>query len=251
MKNLTHSAPITPGGKAMKSKTVCESCGFDWHAAVGEVADHFAVCGRCGTFMPRTARIVRGYLSLLGISRSLPNAVRLIRKGELVAAVRDASITLEETVRRKTNLSARGVELMDRAFGFEYDRAARRVTRRPKIRLNNLRTETKRNEQDGLRLIAMGLMRGARNIFAHSSGTSKFYHCLNIVTTVEWVLNHIASSDGTVAEDRSMLRLSIPKIHRTHDISQRDSSPTDRTVTVHCNSCNVDFVARWRAVVQD
>jgi hypothetical protein len=201
--------------------------------------------------LPGTATVVEDYLKLLGISQNLPDATRLGTKSELVAAVRDATVTLEETVRRRSKLSARGADLMDKALSFEYDRATRRLTRRPRIRLNSLKTETKRNEQDGIRLIAMGLMRGARNIFAHSSGSGKFYHCLNIVTVAEWVLRQIVGDGGTVAEDRTMFKLIIPKLHRTHDVEEVRASPSDEVTAVRCRTCNVEFAARWRPVITD
>lgn len=197
--------------------------------------------------MPATAHLVADYLNLLGIPDTLPDAARLVTKSELVAAVRDATVTLEAIVRSKSQFSTRGADLMDQAFSFEYDRATKRVTRPPPIRLNNLRTETKRNEQNGLRLIAMGLMRGARNTFAHSDGTRKFYHCLNIITVTEWIIRQIEGTIGTVAESRTMFRPVIPRAHRGHEFDDPGFSPT--VVGVHCKTCDVEFTTRWRPLI--
>lgn len=238
----------------MAKDIVCEGCAFNYSKRLGArvpVVKTFNACPYCGVFMPWTRRTVSNYFKLLGVARTLPDVAPLVEKSELVAAVRDATITLEELVRRKSGLTARGADLMDQAFRFEYDRATNRIIRMPKIRLNNLQTETKRNEQDGIRLLAMGLMRGVRNIFAHSGGTRKFYYCLNILTTVDLICRQIIGDDGTIAEDRTTFRVMIPKEHRGHTYGELQRYSRGRTANFYCNDCAQNFRARLQVVIHD
>lgn len=210
----------------------------------------FNVCPFCGAFMPWTRRIVCKYLALSSIARILPNASRLLAKSEVVAAVREATIALEELVRQKSRLKARGADLMDRAFRFEYDRATNRI-HMPGIKLNNLRTEAKRNEQDGIRLLAMGLMRGVRNIFAHSRGTTALFYSLHTVAMVALIYHQIEGSEGTIAEDRTIFKPMIPKEHRGHIYQELYDKRHNRTAHFYCKDCAQHFSARLRLVIRN
>ncbi len=80
---------------------------------------------------------------------------------------------------------------MANAFSFKFDFPNNKVTRIPKIQINDLDSISKRNEQDGVRFVAMGLMQGVRNIFMHSKGTEKLFYCLQTIIIVDWIFKQI------------------------------------------------------------
>ncbi len=113
-------------------------------------------------------------------------------KSEPEAAVREAVVTLETTVKEISGLvDLTGADLMAKAFSFKFDSQSNKVTGPPKIQLNDLDSVSKRNEQDGVKFVAMGLMQGVRNIFMHSKGTRKLFYCLQTIMTVDWILKQI------------------------------------------------------------
>jgi hypothetical protein len=185
------------------------------------------------------------------VNKRLSSAARLAMKGETSAAVREATVTLETMVRKKSKLNAIGLNLMNQAFSFEYDPKGNNVIRFPLIQLNNLSTETKRNEQDGMRLLTMGIMRGVRNIFAHSHGTSKFYYCLNIITTIDMLLEQILGEYSTIAEDRTNFRIKIPKKHAGHEYREITRPLSKRISSIYCEICSIAFNAKWEVIISD
>ncbi len=235
----------------MNEAIICEDCGFNWSEVIGDIAESFNGCGKCGAFMPRTKKIIQDYFGLMLIDNRLSGAVRLAMKGETTAAVREATVTLETVVRKKSGLNAIGANLMDQAFSFEYDRKNNLITRLPLIQLNNLSNETKRNEQDGMRLITMGVMRGVRNIFAHSNATSKFYYCLNIITTVDMLIEQILGEYGTIAEDRTNFKIEVPDEHIKHNYGEISSPPGKRITSFYCETCSLAFNVKWEVVISD
>jgi len=50
---------------------------------------------------------------------------------------------------------------------------------------------SKRNEQAGIQFVAMGLMQGVRNVFMHSKGTEKLFYCIQVITTIDFLLKQI------------------------------------------------------------
>lgn len=245
---------IGKAGINMSTEVVCGSCSFNytksWPPQLATLAQTFNICAHCGALMPWTLDAVTKYYELVGVQRTLPIAARLVTKSEFVAAIRESTVSLEELVRRSASLNARGADLMDQAFRFEYDRAAKRVVRVPHIQINNLRTESKRSEQDGIRLLAMGVMRGVRNIFAHGSEGTKLSHSLNIITTVCFIMDQIIGSDGTVAEDRSIFRTVIPLDHDGHSYSLGAFQGRGMR-RAFCNDCKQEFCAESQPITRD
>jgi uncharacterized protein (TIGR02391 family) len=129
--------------------------------------------------------LVEGYFRLIGLDKRLPKAFRLALESDFNSAVRDALVTFEELVRSKASLSDHGAALVEKAFSFDYDRSANTINKPPLIALNNLSTESKRNEQDGFRFLAMGFMRGIRNVFAHTDVHASFERSLELLTMVD------------------------------------------------------------------
>jgi uncharacterized protein (TIGR02391 family) len=112
----------------------------------------------------------------------IEDAIRQYLKGEYVSAARTATIILENEVKKLIGDDTKfGVDLVTSAFSFNYDEATKTITRDPLIKINNLDTKTKRNEQEGMKFLCMGLMTGCRNVFAHSSGHASPADCLSLI----------------------------------------------------------------------
>lgn len=240
--------------KNEKQQVICEQCQCNWSELLGEyeeIARSFNVCGKCGAFLPHTKQVVERYFDLMLVNHRLSGAVRLALKGETASAVREATVMLETVVKKKSGLNAIGVNLMDQAFSFDFDRRTNSITRPPLIQLNNLSTESKRNEQDGIRLLTMGVMRGIRNIFAHTKGTSKFYYCLNIITTIDMLIEQIKGEYGTIAEARDTFDIKIPDEHVNHDFREINSSSKKRVSSYFCETCSIAFNAKWEVIIED
>jgi len=157
----------------------------------------FNVCPKCGHLYPNCIEILKNYFRIIQLSEKLAKATMLLFKSETTAAVREAIVILESTIRDKSELKDLiGADLIAKAFSFKTDSQTKNIIEEPKIKINDLSTITKRNEQDGIKFIAMGLMQGMRNIFMHSKGTEKLFYCIQVITTVDLLLKHI---DGWAA----------------------------------------------------
>ena|SRR3989339_1470905 len=152
----------------------------------------FNCCPGCGNLMPDTIEYISNYFRIIQLTEPLNKAKDMMLKSESVAAVREALVTFESIVKEKSGFSdLMGSDLMAKAFSFKYDTQTNSITQEPKIKINSLSNITERNEQDGIRFLAMGLMQGIRNIYMHTKGTEKLYYCLQIITTVDLLLKQI------------------------------------------------------------
>ncbi len=87
----------------------------------------------------------------------LPECRDLFEKGHANEAARKALEKFESTVKGVSGLGATGRNLMETAFDLQ----------RPIIKLNPLLTREERNEQEGFKLISMGIMAWWRNNLSH------------------------------------------------------------------------------------
>jgi len=93
---------------------------------------------------------------------------RLFKDGHYAQAIFEAYKALNNYVKRKSNRrDFDGKDLMAKVFGFNYDRATGQIKRQPLLHLNELRSQSERDEQDGFKLLFMGSMQGIRNPKAH------------------------------------------------------------------------------------
>ena len=152
----------------------------------------FNLCPTCGALLPVTLEKISSFFKLIQLSSELDRASKLTLKGETVASIREALVVFETAVRSKSGLQAHtGPDLMAKAFSFEVDSKDGSVTRQPKIALNNLGSLSERNEQEGVKLMAMGLMQGVRNIYMHTAGDERLFLGLQILATVDLLLKRI------------------------------------------------------------
>jgi len=63
------------------------------------------------------------------------------------------------------------------------------ITKQPLIAINGLKTDSERNEQDGLRYMLMGFFRGYRNIYQHNNVGSGVSNVLSIVIEASFILS--------------------------------------------------------------
>jgi hypothetical protein len=147
-----------------------------------------------------------------------------------------------------------GVQLMEEAFSFEFDNKTKMVTRPPRIQLNSLGSLTKRNEQDGIKLLAMGAMKGIRNIFAHSSHGSNYYYSISSLLVVDFLIATIQGEDGTLAESRTFYKSrSIPKGHSNHRYALKRRERNDKGLVdvYYCETCSKEFKVRHPLIIRD
>lgn len=129
----------------------------------------FAYCPICGSLMPYSLDKVKSFFSVYHIHPSLDRALNLIYKSEFEAASREAFVVVESTLRKKSGLDLHGFDLATKALSFEFDIKTGNLKREPLIHINDLRNESDRNEQDGIRYMLMGFFQGPRNLYQHRS----------------------------------------------------------------------------------
>ena len=113
--------------------------------------DDFPYCPVCGSLMPYTLERIKAFIEIYHIHPRLDNAVRLIYKSEFESAAREAFVVVETVLRKKSSLDLHGFDLATKALKFEVDKQTGEVTKAPLIAINELKTESDKNEQDGIR----------------------------------------------------------------------------------------------------
>jgi uncharacterized protein (TIGR02391 family) len=152
----------------------------------------FNVCPICGEFYPKTLTYIENYFRIIQLSKELNEAKRLFLKSEFDASVREAIIKLETIIKDKAGLKdMMGASLMAEAFNFKTDPKTKEIIEEPKIKINELSDISKRNEQEGFKLLTMGFMQGIRNIYMHTQGAGRLYYALQIITMVDLFLKQI------------------------------------------------------------
>lgn len=169
-------------------KYICNQCGKE-HSLELENSNF---CGNCCAPTPSYKRIHEELFERTRIRKELDESKRQFLKGEYAASARTATIILENVVKDYIGSdSLFGQDLMAQAFSFTYDQTSSKVQKDPLIKLNNLDSKTKRNEQDGMKFLCMGIMAGCRNIFAHSIGHASPSDCLSIIMMCNFIIRQI------------------------------------------------------------
>lgn len=149
----------------------------------------FTFCPCCGALMPETLRKLKGFFDIYHIHPDLERVKSLLYKSEFEAAAREAFVAVETALRKKSGLEAHGVDLATRALAFEYDKKAGELKKRPLIALNTLKSDSERNEQEGVRYMIMGFFQGPRNIFQHNHVGSGVADVISIVVQASFFLD--------------------------------------------------------------
>ncbi len=146
-------------------------------------------CPVCGSLMPGSLEKLKGFFEVYNIHPSLQNSVDLMYKSEFQSAAREAFITLENALRKKSGLDLHGFDLATKALSFECDKKTGEVTKQPLIVINGLKSESDRNEQEGIRYMLMGFFRGPRNLYQHNHIGSGVSNSVSIVIEASFFLH--------------------------------------------------------------
>ena len=111
--------------------TKCPQCKRNYSKEEVLISRLFNLCPYCGRLFERSINSILRFVDLIELHKNLASTYSLLQKGELTAAAREALVTLESNVRKKSGLlNLRGRALMSRAFSFEYDSGKNRIVRR-------------------------------------------------------------------------------------------------------------------------
>lgn len=154
--------------------------GFGYH--------DFTYCPKCGSLMPHSLEKVKGFFDVYSIHPLLKDALNLIYKSEFEAAAREAFVTVEDELRKKSGLDLHGFDLATKALSFEFDQKAKEIKRAPLISINELKTESERNEQEGIRYMLMGFFQGPRNMYQHNHIGSSVNNAFSVLIEASFFL---------------------------------------------------------------
>ena len=149
----------------------------------------FTYCPVCGGLMPETLKTIKLFFNVYHIHPKLFAAERLIYKSEFESAAREAFIVVENELRIKSGLDLHGTDLVIKALKFDYDPKTQEITKPPLIAINDLSSESKINEQEGVRFMLMGFFRGVRNIYQHNNVGSGVSNSIHVVLDASFYLS--------------------------------------------------------------
>ncbi len=114
--------------------------------------------------MPYSLKKFKGLLEVYNIHTALTDAVQLIYKSEFESAAREAFVTVDNYLKKKSGFDSHGFDLATKALSFEIDKQTGEIKKPPLIAINDLKNESDRNEQDGIRYMLMGFFQGPHNL---------------------------------------------------------------------------------------
>lgn len=184
--------------------------------------DSFNCCPYCGALLPEAIEKIRSFFEVYQLHPSLAAAERLIYKAELDSAARESFIAVENRLRQLSGLDLHGMDLATKALSFAFDQKTETITCKPLIAVSDLVTESKRNEQNGLRFLLMGFFAGQRNIYQHNNSTSGLSGALTVVIEASFIMHRL---DGhSLLEGGEWIKTSITD----EEILQRMPKTKDR-----------------------
>ncbi|MFR2881764.1 MAG: TIGR02391 family protein [Lachnospiraceae bacterium] len=131
--------------------------------------------------MPYSLKKLKGFFEVYNIHAALSDAVQLIYKSEFESAAREAFVAVENYLKKKSGLDLHGFDLATRALSFEIDKQTGEIKRAPLIAINDLKNESQRNEQDGIRYMLMGFFQGPRNLYQHNHIGSGVSNSISVI----------------------------------------------------------------------
>ena len=155
--------------------------GFDFY--------DFTFCPCCGSLMPYSLKKLKGFFEVYNIHAALSDAVQLIYKSEFESAAREAFVAVENYLKKKSGLDSHGFDLATRALSFEIDKQTGEIKRAPLIAINDLKNESERNEQDGIRYMLMGFFQGPRNLYQHNHVGSGVSNSISVIIEASFFLH--------------------------------------------------------------
>lgn len=186
------------------------------------VRNDFTYCPKCGNLMPHALKKLQSFFDIYQIHPALKPALQLLYKSEFNSAAREAFVVVETTLREKTGLDLHGYDLAAKALLVERDNKTRQVIKQPLIAINELQSESDKNEQEGIRLMLMGFFQGPRNIYQHNNVGSAVSNVVSIIIESSFFLNLL---DGKSITKKAHC-ISVPVNY--WEICERMPNPFDR-----------------------
>lgn len=138
--------------------------------------------------MPYSLKKIKGFFEVYNIHPALADAVELMYKSEFESAAREAFVTVENHLKKKSKLDSHGFDLATKALSFETDKKTGEIKKTPLISINALKTESDRNEQDGVRYMLMGFFQGPRNLYQHNHIGSGASNSISVIIEASFFL---------------------------------------------------------------
>lgn len=138
--------------------------------------------------MPESLNKLKNFFEIYDIHPTLDKALKLLYKSEFESASREAFVTLENYLKKKSGLDSHGFDLATKALSFEVDKKTGEIKKAPLIAINELKTESNRNEQEGIRYMLMGFFQGPRNLYQHNHIGSGVSNTISIIIETSFFL---------------------------------------------------------------
>lgn len=150
---------------------------------------NFDFCPKCGNLMPDSLEKLKGFFEVYNLHPSLASALRLLYKSEYEAAARESFVAVETILKLKSGLDLHGFDLATKALKFERDSKTGAIISAPLIAINELKTESDRNEQEGIRYMLMGFFQGPRNLYQHNHIGSSVSNTISVLIEASFFLH--------------------------------------------------------------
>lgn len=184
MKSAKYSCPngcaLPPRRKVLKELSE-DTFGFGY--------EDYTYCPNCGALMPYSRDKLEAFFDVYKLHPALEKSLKLLLKSEFVAAARESFVAVETILREKSGLDGHGSDLAARALTYEVNKNTGDIITPPLIAINELKNESDRNEQNGIRFMLMGFFQGPRNLYQHCHIGSGASNAVSIVIEASFFLN--------------------------------------------------------------
>jgi len=144
----------------------CLQCGFKMLYDEDDRTVNF--CPNCGHIANDLLDKVAEVFDRFFVNKRFKDATRLYRKREYSHAAKSAVVMVENYLKEKSGDKVDVLDAIADLFSYDYDMKSLQMLREPKIKINSLSSQVERNEQDGIKLIFFGLIKGLRNPLIHT-----------------------------------------------------------------------------------
>lgn len=151
---------------------------------------HANACPYCGSLYMQTQNKYRAIFDFIHLSPRLNLVQSMFLDGYFDAAIREASIVLEDLIKEYAGIDGYGTNLIDRAFEGDESNP-------PLIALNELHTSSEKNEQEGVKMMIKGFVKSIRNITIHNSIGHGSFQAFEILCFVDFIIKLIEGDSYT------------------------------------------------------
>lgn len=173
------------------------------------------------------------------LPKRFKDAVRLYEKREYSQAARNAITKVESYLRYKSGGQVDVLVAIADLFSYDYDFNNHQMTRYPKIRINCLRNQADRNEQDGVKLLFMGLMKGVRNPLIHSDKKISAQRSFSLILICDLLLDLADNGSISIAKKVIPKRVGFLYGREVGDLLKKENV---QIIVFHTNDLQINFV---------